>query len=130
MTRNVTLTVTNLLSLLLVLLHVSDDVVRGIDSVSAANLIGVSIFVLWLYGTLTLGDRRSGYIIMLLGSAFGAVIGMSHMVTGVSNTLAKTPAGAHLFIWTLWALATIATYSTVLAARGLRRREWTLSADA
>jgi len=122
--RNVTLTVTSLLSIILFLVHVSDDVARGIDRVSAWNLIGVGIFVLWLHGTLTLGNRKSGYIIMLLGGLFGALAGMSHMILGVSRTLEKTPDGAMLFVFVLWALVVTATFSVVLAIRGLRRREW------
>lgn len=124
MKKNVVLTVTSLLLILLVTLHVSDDVRRGIDSVGPANVIGVTIAVVWLYGTLMLGDRRSGYIIMLLGSVFGAGIGVLHMILGVSRTLARTPDGALFFVWTLWALAVIGTFSVVLAARGLWRREW------
>jgi hypothetical protein len=126
MNRNVTLTVTSVLSIFLFLLHISDDVVRGIDKIGPANLIGLSIFVLWLYGTLTLGDRRSGYVIMLLGSLFGAVIPVAHMIAGVSRTLASSPDGALLFVFTLWALGVTATYAVVLSARGLWRREWTL----
>ena len=124
MQRNVTLTVSSLLSLLLFILHISDDVARGIDKIGPANLIGVSIFVLWLYGTLALGDRRSGYVIMLLGSLFGAVPALAHMITGVSRTLARSPDGALLFVFTLWALAVTATFSVVLSARGLWRRDW------
>jgi hypothetical protein len=108
----------------LFILHISDDVVRGIDRIGPATLIGVGIFVLWLYGTLTLGDRRSGYVIMLLGSLFGAVPALAHMITGVSRTLARSPDGALVFIFTLWALAVTATFSVVLSARGLWRRDW------
>jgi hypothetical protein len=124
MHRNVTLTVSSLLSLLLFILHISDDIVRGIDRIGPANLIGVGIFVLWLYGTLTLGDRRSGYVITLLGSLFAAVPALAHMITGVSRTLARSPDGGLVFIFTLWALAVTATFSVVLSARGLWRREW------
>lgn len=127
MNRNVTLTGTSLLSILLFLLHISDDVVRGIDRIGPANLIGVGIFVTWLYGVLALGDRRSGYIIMLLGSLFGAVPALAHMITGVSRTLANSPDGALLFVYTLWMLAVTATFSVVLSARGLWRREWALA---
>ena len=124
MKRNVTLTVTSLLSILLFTLHVSDDIVRGVDKISSANLIGVTIFVVWLYGILPLGDRRSGYVIMLLGSLFAGLPALAHMITGVSRTMAKSPGGALLFVWTLWALAITANFSVVLSVRGLWRREW------
>jgi len=126
---NVTLTSSSILTIVLFVLHVSDDVVRGIDKIGPLNLIGVSIFVVWLYGTLALSDRRSGYIIMLLGSLFGAVPALAHMVTGVSRTLADSANGALLFVFTLWALAITATFSVVLSVRGLLRREWTRSHD-
>jgi hypothetical protein len=126
---NVTLTSSSILTIVLFVLHISDDVVRGIDKIGPLNLIGVSIFVVWLYGTLVLSDRRSGYIIMLLGSLFGAVPALAHMVTGVSQTLASSANGALLFVFTLWALAITATFSVVLSVRGLLRREWTRSHD-
>ena len=127
MNRNVTLTVASLLSILLFLLHVADDVVRGIDKIGPANLIGVSIFVIWLFGILPLGDRRSGYIIMLLGALFGAAASLSHMFLGVTRILDKSPDGALLFVFTLWMLAVTSTFSVILSARGLWRREWTLA---
>jgi len=126
---NVTLTSSSTLTIALFVLHVSDDVVRGIDKIGPLNLIGVSIFVVWLYGTLVLSDRRSGYIIMLLGSLFGAVPSLAHMVTGVSRTLASSANGTLLFVFTLWALAITATFSVVLSVRGLLRREWARSHD-
>ena len=104
MRSNVTLTSSSILTIVLFVLHVSDDVVRGIDKIGPLNLIGVSIFVVWLYGTLVLSDRRSGYIIMLLGSLFGAVPALAHMVIGVSGTLASSANGALLFVFTLWVL--------------------------
>src|SRR5262245_20618719 len=124
MHRNVTLTVTSLLSIFLFILHVSDDIVRGIDRLGPVNLIGAGVFVVWLYGTLTLGDRRSGYVIMLLGSLFGVAAAVIHMIMGASHTLADSPKGALLFIFTIWALGVTATFSAVLSARGLWRREW------
>ena len=129
MRSNVTLTSSSILTIVLFVLHVSDDIVREIDKIGPLNLIGVSIFVVWLYGTLVLSDRRSGYIIMLLGSLFGAVPALTHMVTGVSRTLASSANGALLFVFTLWALAITATFSVVLSVRGLLRREWTRSHD-
>lgn len=124
MKRNVTLTVSSLLSILLFIVHIADDVARGIDTYGFVNLIGMSVFVLWLYGTLVLGDRRSGYVIMLLGSLFGMLGPVSHMINGISRTLTNKPDGALFFVFTMWALAVTALFSLVLAVRGLWRREW------
>jgi hypothetical protein len=37
-----------------------------------SNLIGVLILVVWLYGTLVLVERRSEYVILLLGLLLGS----------------------------------------------------------
>jgi hypothetical protein len=39
----------------------------------------VLILVVWLYGTLALAERRSGYIIMLLGAILGTLVAVAHM---------------------------------------------------
>jgi hypothetical protein len=129
MKNNVVLTVTSLISIVLVTLHISDDIVRGIDKVGPASVIAMSVLVVWLCGILTLGHRRSGYIIMLLGGILGAGIAVLHMVLGVSRTLARSPDGALLFIWTLWALGVTGAFTAVLSARGLWLREWTRHAN-
>jgi hypothetical protein len=36
-----------------------------------SNLIALPILVVWLYGTLVLAGKRSGYVIILLGSLLG-----------------------------------------------------------
>lgn len=79
MKENVTLTIASLLSILLMTFHLTDDIVRGFEPGGIKNLIGVFILVVWLYGTLALAGRRSGYIIILLGSLLGAVVPVVHM---------------------------------------------------
>ena len=68
------LTIMSLLTILLMTLHVTDDIVRGISPAGADNLFGVVIFVVWLLGTLMLAGRASGHIIMLLGGVFAAAM--------------------------------------------------------
>ena len=70
MKHNVMLTITSLLSILFFTFHLADDIVRGIEPGKLSNLTAVPIFVCWLYGTLVLAERRSGYIITLLGGLF------------------------------------------------------------
>ena len=67
MRHSAALTVTSLLSVLLFTFHLADDIVRGIEKGGLGNLTAVPIFVVWMYGTLVLAERRSGYVIMLLG---------------------------------------------------------------
>ncbi len=71
MKHNVILTLTSLLTLLLLTFHLADDIVRGFEKGQASNLIAVPICVVWLYATLMLSERRSGYIIIILGSLLG-----------------------------------------------------------
>ena len=68
MKRSVMLTITSLLSILFFTFHFADDIVRGFEPGGFKNLRGVLTLVVWLYGTLVLAERRSGYIIILLGS--------------------------------------------------------------
>ena len=74
MKPNALLTIASLLSILLMTLHVTDDIVRGLSPAAAENVGGVAIFVVWLFGTLALPERRSGYVIMLLGGLFAAAM--------------------------------------------------------
>ena len=113
------LTIASLLSVLFMTFHLADDIVRGMEPGGLSNLIAVPIFVVLLYGTLVLAERRSGYVIILLGSLLGSVVPVIHMKgAGVGGTLAKS-SGAFFFIWTLIALGVTALFSIVLSARGL-----------
>lgn len=116
----VTLTITSLLSILLFLFHLTDDIIRGIEPGGLSNLVGGGlILVVWLFGTLVLAERRSGYGIMLLGGLFAAVIPYLHMRgAGVGGELART-SGAFFFVWTLLALGVTGPFSVILSLRGL-----------
>jgi hypothetical protein len=93
--------------------------VRGMEPGTLSNLIAVPILVVWLYGTLVLAERRSGYVIILLGSLLGLVVPVIHMKgAGVGGAIAKS-GGAFFFIWTLLALGVTALFSVILAGRGL-----------
>ena len=74
MKNSIMLTITSLLLLLFLTFHLAGDIVYGYEPGGLANLIMVVPFsVVWLYGTLVLAERRSGYIIMLLLSLFSLV---------------------------------------------------------
>jgi hypothetical protein len=49
-------------SILFMTFHLADDIVRGMEPGTLSNLIAVPILVVWLYGTLVLAERRSGYV--------------------------------------------------------------------
>jgi hypothetical protein len=119
MKHNSILTITSLLSILLATFHFADDIVRGMEPGTLSNLIAVPILVVWLYGTLVLAERRSGYIIVLLGSLLGLLVPVIHMKgAGVGGAIAKS-SGGFWFIWTLLALGVTALFSCILAARAL-----------
>ena len=119
MKPNVMLTVASLLSILFFTFHLTDDIVRGMEPGTLSNLTAVPILVIWLYGTLVLAERRSGYVIILLGSLLGMVVPVIHMKgAGVGGAIAKSN-GAFFFIWTLLALGVTGLFSVILSARGL-----------
>jgi len=87
---------------------------------------GVLITVVLLYGILVLGERRSGYIIMLLGVALSLVVPYIHMKgkgVGVASRMVNT-SGHLFFVWTLLAIGVLGLFSAILSARGLWRLPW------
>ena len=127
MKHSVMLTIASLLSLLFLTFHLADDIVRGFEPGGLPNLImGVLISVVWLYGTLVLAGRRSGYIIILLGSLLALGVPYIHMSgrgVGVASRLANS-SGHFFFVWILLALGVTALFSVILSAHGLWSLPW------
>src|ERR1700679_3032952 len=119
MKRNVMLTIASLLSILFMTFHLTDDIVRGMEPGTLSNLIAAPILVVWLYGTLVLAGKRSGYVIILLGSLLGLVVPVIHMKGAGGGGAIAASSGGFFFIWTLLALGVTALLSVILAARGL-----------
>jgi uncharacterized membrane protein YjgN (DUF898 family) len=118
MKPNTLLTTTSLLSILLMTLHVTDDIVRGLSRAGADNAFGVVIFVVWLFGTLALAERRAGYVIMLLGGLFAAAMPILHMRGAHYAAIVKS-SGGFFFVWTLLAVGVTGTFAVLLSARAL-----------
>jgi hypothetical protein len=119
MKHNILLVVASVLSILFMTFHMTDDIVRGMEPGKLLDLIVVPVLAVWLYGTLVLAEKRSGYVIILLGSLLGLIVPVIHMKgAGVGGTLAKS-SGAFFFIWTLIALGVTALFSVLLSARAL-----------
>ena len=121
MKHNVMLTITSLLSILFMTFHLTDDIIRGMASGQVSNLFGVLILVVWLYGTLVLAERRSGYVIILLASLLVLGVPVIHMKgkgVGAASNIANS-SGGFFFVWTLIALGVTALFSVILSARGL-----------
>ena len=117
MKQNVVLTIASLLSILLLTLHVTDDIVRGISKAESSNT-ALAVLVLLLYGTLVLSERRLGHVIMLLVGLFAAAMPVMHMRGTHYPEIAKSP-GGFFFVWTLWALGGLGGLTFLLSARGL-----------
>ena len=123
MKHSVMLTIASLLSILLLMLHVTDDIVRGMDKAGLANFIAIAILVVWLYGTLVLTERRPGYIITLIGGIIATVVPVIHLRgTGIVNVVKSS--GGFFFLWTLFALGVLGIFSIILSVRGLWNPQW------
>ena len=64
----ITLTVVSLLSILLLSIHIAEEIVLGFAGGGLENLVGIAILVVYLCGTLLLRDRRG-----VLGT-FGTIL--------------------------------------------------------
>ena len=111
------LVVTSLLSILLLTLHITDDIVRGISKAEPSN-IALVVLVIFLYGPLVLAERRSGHVIMLLVGFFAAAMPVIHMRGAHYGEIARS-SGGYFFVWTLWALGGLGGFTFILAAQRL-----------
>jgi len=121
MNHRITLTITSLLSTALFGLHWVDEISRGLEPGTLQNAWGgIAILVVWLCGPLLLAERRSGYILMLVGGIFGLAVVLLHM-SGKGMVGGRIANTSGIFVWvlTLIALGTTSTISAILAASGL-----------
>lgn len=123
MKRSVMLTITSLLSITLTSFHHADDVVRGMAPGKFSNLIPILFLLVWLYGTLALAGRRSGYIIILVLSFLASALPVVHM-RGAGVGFGTIRSGGFFFVWTLIALGVTALFSVILSARCLWNPQW------
>ena len=118
MKRNILLTITSLLSILLLSFHLTQDSLRatpGTWDAGPGNLTVILILLVYLCGTVLLAGRRSGYVITFLGGLFAAGMPVIHL-TGPGLSAA---ARAFFFLWTTIALGVLGMFSVILSARGL-----------
>ena len=120
MKENVILTITSLLTILLTTFHLADDIVRGFSPGGLSNIFVVLVSVVWVYATLVLVERRSGYVIILVLSLLASGMPVIHMTgKGVAGGRIAGTSGAFFFVWTLLALGVTAVFSVILSVRGL-----------
>jgi len=128
MKQTVMLTTASLLSILLLTLHITDDIVRGISKAESSN-IALLVLVVLLYGTLVLRERRSGQFIMLIVGLLAAAMPVMHMRGAHYGEIARSP-GGFFFVWTLWALGGLGGFTVILSASALLRLPWRRSRRA
>jgi len=126
MNRTAALTASSLLSVLLMTVHLADDIVRGMEKGGPSNLMAIPILVIWLYGTLVLTERRAGYLLILLGSLLGTAVPSIHFAGsgGVVAGNIRESTGALFFVWTLVALGVTSVLSGVLSLQALWSLGW------
>jgi hypothetical protein len=115
-----TLTIFSLLTMLLFTFHLTDDIVRGFEPGGFRHISGMLTLVVWLYGTLVLTGKRSGYIINLLGSLLSSLMPVAHMRgVGLVGGRVANSNGKFFWVWTLLAVGVTASFSVILSVRGL-----------
>ncbi len=125
MTQSGTLTFTSLLSILLFSLHWADEIARGIEPGTIDRTWGgLLILFIWLYGALAISERRSGLVILLLGSLLASGVPVLHMQGRglVGGRIAAGSSGALFWVWTNIALGASGTISLALSVRALWNR--------
>jgi hypothetical protein len=118
MKHNVMLKIASLLSLLLLTVHLTDDVVRGMFPPGIGILYAAIASGVLLYVMLVLAERRSGQVIMLVVSLIAVTMPVLHTRGAGVGAIAKS-AGGGFFVWTLVALGAIGTVSFILSVRAL-----------
>ena len=113
MKHNAALSAASLLSLLLMIVHLTQDTIRQPEG-SMTYPVPVVVLALWLYATVMGSDRVWGYVVMLLGGLFSVAMIVIH-----ARGIVVTPSGGFFFVWTLFALSTTGWLTIALAARGL-----------
>ena len=125
MKDNITLTITALLTILLMTFHIAEDIVRGFEPGGLKNIQTILTFFIFFYGTVALAGRRSGYIIILLGSLLGCLVSIAHMLgAGLVGGRIANSGGKLFWVWTVLALGITALFSVVRSARALWKFSW------
>ena len=98
MKHNTVLIVLSLLNALFFGLHLTGDIVFGIEKGGREILVGVLILAVYLYGAVGLPERLTGYIILLLGGLASAALPVIHtMGRPLGEQFAQLPAGSSSF---------------------------------
>ncbi len=119
MKHNTVLIVLSLLNALFFALHLTGDIVFGIEKGGREILVGVLILAVYLYGAVGLPERLAGYIILLLGGlASAALPGVHTMGRPLGERFAQL-SGGFFFIWTLLTMGATGLVAFVLSVQAI-----------
>jgi hypothetical protein len=126
MKQSAMLTTASLLIILFMTLHLTGDILFQMSPAGLENLFAVFVLAVQLYGTLVLGGRRAGTIILFLGSVLGLFVCVIHMkaTRGLISGDIGNSGQAFLFVWTILALGITSTFSIILSASALLSLPW------
>jgi hypothetical protein len=115
------LIVLSLLNALFFGLHLTGDIVFGIEAGGREILVGVLILAVYLYGAVGLPDRLAGYIILLLGGLGSAALPVLHtMGRPLGDRFGQLP-GGFLVIWTLLTVGATGLVAAVMSVEAIWR---------
>jgi Na+/H+-dicarboxylate symporter len=109
---------TSLLSVILFVFHITGDIAMGYEKGSVLPVIPIA--VVFLYGALVLGERRSGHVIMLLGGLASAAMPVLHWKLA---QVANSGSAGFFFVAIVLAMGVTGLFGFILAAQGL----WSMS---
>jgi hypothetical protein len=117
--HNTALIVLSLLNALFFALHLTGDIVFGIEKGGREILVGVLILAVYLYGVVGLPERLAGYMILLLGGLASAALPVIHtMGTPLGERFAHL-SGGFFFIWTLLTTGATGLVAFVLSVQAI-----------
>jgi hypothetical protein len=119
MKHTLSLKIMSMLSILFTTFHLTDDIARGISPGSIWVLPVMILLALWLYATLVLQERPSGYIIIFVFSLLSLAGPILHMKGRSGLNAGIHGSGGFFFAWTLMALGVTAAFSVILSAHEL-----------
>jgi hypothetical protein len=116
--HNTALIVLSLLNALFFALHLTGDVVFGLEAGGRDILVGVLILAVYLYGAVGLPERLTGYIILLVGGLASAALPVMHTGRPLGERFAQLP-GGFFFIWTLLTMGATGLVAFVLSVQAI-----------
>src|SRR5690349_19692093 len=118
MKPNLSLRISSLVTIVLMTLHITDDIKRGISKAGAENIGAVAIFTVWLVGVMLLAEKRLGQAIMLLGGLFALAMPIMHF-RGANYPDRVASVNGFFFAWVLVVVGTLGAFVAILAIQEL-----------